>query len=70
MSEINFVRLKRLTLPFLVTCCTGDNAGLHLNNNISKILVVNITFSSTVFKEYSISFLMISRLIDLAFVVL
>lgn len=41
-----------------------------LNNNISKTMRLNIVFKRKFFKEYSISFLMISRMIDLALVVL
>ena len=37
---------------------------------MSKTVGVNIAFIGTFFKEYSISFLMVCRLIDFAFVIL
>ena len=43
---------------------------LPSDNNISKTVEVNIAFIQTYFKEYSISFLMVCRLIDFALVVL
>ena len=40
------------------------------NCNISKTVRVNIAFTSAIFKEYLIKFLMIPRLIDFALVFL
>ena len=40
----------------------SDNIDLPLNSNISRTKGVNITFTRTFLKEYSISFLMIFRL--------
>ena len=44
----------------------GNNTDLTSDINISKTVVVNIAF----LKEYSISFLMVCRLVDFALVVL
>ena len=59
-----------LTLSLLVPLWVGDNTDLPSNSNISKTVIVDITVSGTCFKEYLISFLMISRLIDFALLVL
>ena len=48
----------------------GDITDLPSESNISKTVGVNIEFTETLFKEYSISFLMRCRLIDFALVVL
>ena len=40
------------------------------NSNISKTVGINIAFTRPFFKKYSISFLIICRLIDFALVVL
>ena len=47
----------------------GDNIDLTSNSNISKTGRVNIAFTETFFKEYSINFLMACKLIDFALVV-
>ena len=47
-----------------------DNTYLPSNSDISKRVGVNTAFARTCFKKYSISFLMISRLIDIALVVI
>ena len=59
-----------LTLSLPVTCWAGDNTDLHLDSNISKTVGENIAFIEALFKEYSISFPMVCRLIDFALVVL
>ena len=61
---------KFLTLSVFVTRCAGDDPNLHSNSNISKMVKVNIVLTRTFRKEYSISFLVISRLIDFSLVVL
>ena len=48
----------------------GDNTNLPSDINTSKTVGVGIAFIATVLKEYSISFLMVCRLIDFALVVL
>ena len=48
----------------------GENTDLPSDINISKTVGVNIGFIRHFFKEYSISFLMICRLIDFTLVVL
>ena len=58
-------RYSTLTFSLRVTRCAGHNTDLSSNSNISKTVRVNITFARTVFKEYSISFLVILRLITL-----
>ena len=69
--ELLFLALKLLiTLTLTGTRYTGPNTDLPSNSNISKTVIVNIIFTATFFKEYSISFLMICRLIDFALVVL
>ena len=52
-----------LTLSFLVPRWAGDNTNLPSKSNISKTIRVNIAFTRTFFKEYSISFLMVCKLI-------
>ena len=59
----------KLNLFLRETCCADLNTNL-LSSNISKLVRVSIVFTITFFKEYSISFLMISRLIDFALLVL
>ena len=54
---------KFLTLSVFVIRCAGDDPNLHSNSNISKMVKVNIVLTRTFRKEYSISFLVISRLI-------
>ena len=44
----------------------GNDNDLPSSRNISETVRVNIAFTRTVFKEYSIRFLMMSRLIDFA----
>ena len=48
----------------------GGNANLTTSSNILKAVRVNIAFTRMLFKGYSRSFLVISRLIDFALVVL
>ena len=62
--------LHILTLSLPVLCWAGDNTDLPLDSNISKTVTVNITCTRTFFKEYSLSFLMVCRLIDFALPVL
>ena len=52
-----------------MTCRAGHNTDLPLNSNISKMVRVNITFTRTFCEEYSVSFLMISKLMDFALAV-
>ena len=59
-----------LAVSFPVPHWAGDNGGLPSNSSISKAVRVNIDFTRTFFKEYSISFLMVCRLTDFVFVVL
>ena len=59
-----------LTLSLPVPRWVGDNTDLNSNRNISKTIRINIVFKMAVFKEYSIIFLMVFRLIDFALVVL
>ena len=61
---------ETLTLSLPVPRWAGDNTVLHTNSNISKTISVNIAFTRRFYKEYSISFLMVCRLIDFLFVVL
>ena len=67
-------RIKRRTLQLTLSLSEprwgGDNTDLPSDINISKTVEVSIAFIATFFKEYWISFLMISRLIDFALVVL
>ena len=53
-----------LTLSLPVPRWAGANTDIPSNSNISKAVRVNIAFTATFFKEYSISFLMIYRLTD------
>ena len=48
----------------------GDNTDLPSDNNIAKVLRVNIAFAITFFKEYTSSLLMVCKLIDFPLVVL
>ena len=50
-----------------LTRCADHNTDLPSSSNISKTVRVNIVFTEIFCKEYSISFLMIARLIDLWF---
>ena len=59
-----------LTLSLPVTHWAGNNTDLHPNSNISKTVRVNVACTRTFFKRYVISFLIVCRLIDFAFVVL
>ena len=59
-----------LTLSLPVTHCADHNNDLSSNNNISKMVRVNIAFKATFLKLIFISFLMIPRLIDFTLVVL
>ena len=71
--SINLVKITGgypLTLSLPVPHLVGDNTNLLSNSNISKTVRVNIAFTRTFLKEYSISFSMISRMIDSALVVL
>ena len=65
----DFELMLYLTLLLPGTGCAGLNNNLPSNSNISKTVRVNIAFKKTFFKDISISFLMISRLIDFALVV-
>ena len=58
-----------LTLSFPVHRWAVDNSALPSNNYISKTVSVNSAFTRTLFKEYSMSFLMVCRLIDFPLVV-
>ena len=75
-SNFNKIRIVflvfhwNLTLLLPVPRCAGDNTDLHSNSNISKTIRVNIAFTTTFFKVYSINFLMVCRWIDFAHVVL
>ena len=59
-----------LTLSLPLTRWAGDNSELPSNSNISKTIRISIAFTKSFFREYSITFLMILRLIDFALVVL
>ena len=59
-----------LTLLFLVPRWAVDNTDLPLGRNISQAVNVKIVFTRTFFKEFSISFLMVCKLIDFALAVL
>ena len=59
-----------LTLSLPVPRLEGDNTDLPSDINIWKTVRVNIAFSGRFSKEYSISFLMVCRLIDSALAVL
>ena len=63
-----FTETLTLSLPFPRR--GGDNTHPPSDSNNSKTVRVNIAFTGTFFKKYSISFLMICRLIDFALVVL
>ena len=58
--------LTLLLLSLAMTRSAGHDTDLRLNSNISKTIRVKITF----FKECLMRFIMISRLIDFALVVL
>ena len=55
---------------FLVPRWAVDNTDLPLGRNISQAVNVKIVFTRTFFKEFSISFLMVCKLIDFALAVL
>ena len=59
-----------LSLSLPMTRCASYNTDLASNSNISKTVRVNIAFTRNFLKKYLIRFLMISRLIDFALVVL
>ena len=61
---------KFLTLSVFVTRSAGHDTNPHSNSNISEMVKVSIVLTRTFLKEYSISFLVISRLIDFSQVVL
>ena len=65
-----YLNFPVLTLLLPAPPWTGDNTVLPSNNNISKKVRVNAVFSEMFFKEYLISFLMVSRLVDITLVVL
>ena len=62
-------KTRWLTLSLSVLHWANDNTSLPLDINISKTVWVNIAFIKTFSKEYSISFLMVCRLIDFAIVI-
>ena len=74
-SNFNKIRMlfwfftETLFLSLPVPSWAGDNTDLT-SNNISKTVEVNIAFTITLFKEYSISFVEVSKVIDFAPVVL
>ena len=63
-------KMFALNLSFPVPHWAGDNTDLLSDSNISKAVIVNIAFTRTFFKEYSVSLLMLWRLTDFALVVL
>ena len=65
--EILFRNFKNIVLTLFFW--TGDNTDLSLSSNISKAVTVNLAFIVPFLKKKK-SFLMISRLIDFALVVL
>ena len=68
-SKRSLIRIS-LTLSLPGVRCAGPNTNLLSNSNISKTLIVNTVLPQTFFKEYSIRFLKICRLIDFQPVVL
>ena len=64
------VDINRLTLSLPVPRYAGDKTNLPSDSNISKTVRVNVAYTRTFLNEYSISFLMVRRLIDFALVVL
>ena len=67
---INKPQMEFLTLSLSESRWTGAHTQLTLKNKISKMVRVSKAFTATILKEYSISFLMIWRLIYFALVVL
>ena len=65
-----FTATKILTLSLTGPRLVWANTDQTWNNNISKTVRVYIAFTGGFFKEYSINFLMIYRLINFALVVL
>ena len=65
----NFMNIV-LTLLLPVLYWIGDNTDLPSSCNISKAVIVNLAFIVPFFKKKKESFLVISRLIDFALVVL
>ena len=67
-STMKMLSLMTLTLLLPVTRHNAEGAGhntvQHSNSNISKQVRVNIVFTRLFLKEYLISYLIISRLID------
>ena len=68
LSNINFSVHLTFWLP--LSYCAGRNTELLSGRSISKTVREKVAFTTNFLKEYSISFLMISSLIDFAFVVL
>ena len=62
----SFTEILTLSLP--VARCAGHNTNLPSKSNISKTVRVNTAFTNL--KEHSITFLMVSRFIDFALVIL
>ena len=60
---------ETLTLWFPIPRRVDDNTNLSLTSNIRNTVNVNIAFTRKFFKEYSISFVKVCRLIDFALVV-
>ena len=67
MTKTDGVIFLNLSLP--VPRQVGDTTDPHSNSNISKTVIINFTFTQIFFEEYSINFLIKSRLIDFALVV-
>ena len=61
---------RQLTLSLPVLSWAGHNTQLPLYMNISETIRVSVAFTQFFFKEYSISSLMLCRLIDFALAVL
>ena len=62
----NVAKKVSFTISLPVTLSEGHHANLPSRSNISKTVKVNIVFATKFFKEYLISFLMISSLIYFA----
>ena len=61
---------KLLTLSLPAPHWAGDNTNLPSASIVPKKVVANIVFTKKFFKEYSISFLLVCRLIGFVLVVL
>ena len=70
VSHFKWTSMSLLALSVRVTRYTGDNTNLPSNIDISKTEIINGALTGTLLKKYSVSFLMIPRLIDLAYAVL